>query len=565
MNSFSLTKFACSHLGIQRPTLAYSGLLFCAAVLPLQAAAEVLYQTSDTEIRWDNTIKYSTGVRLKDSSREVLAAGAGPNGDDGDLNFRKGRQFSNRLDLLSEFDFSRNDFGVRVSAAAWYDEVYSRKPTLQDNPNFPFPTNNSGRDDFFSETKKLQGNYAEVLDAFVYGTFFLGSVPTTLRLGQHSLVWGESLFMASNGIAATMSPLNIAKGASVPNTPAKELFLPVRQFSFSTELSPNVGVEGYWQFEWDGSRLPGAGSYFSDVDIYGPGGDNLLSPPEVPLWAPLTALRRSDRNPSDSGQYGLALRYRSEVLDTDFGFFAIRYHDKVSPVNFYMQPSGAPIGCSITTPSGCAVPLFASGEYGFLYGEGVKLYGLSASTSVGDWNVAGELSLRKDEALRSNIAALTAPDSGLLARGDTVHYQLSAIRAFADSPLWNAATLVVEAGGHRLQHISKNRENFDSASTTDSAFGFRGVFTANYFQVVSGLDVELPIGLGYSTQGRSPIDNKFNNGGAHKGGDLSLGLNFNYRNTWKAGVGYTTYFGAVDDGQMFKDRDFISLFVQTTL
>lgn len=565
MSSFTLARFASSHLGKQYAPLVYGGVFLCAAIFPSQAAAEILYQTSDTQIRWDNTFKYSTGVRLKDPSQEVLAAGAGPNGDDGNLNFRKGRQFSNRFDLFSELDFSRNNFGVRLSGAAWYDEVYSRKPALQNNDNIPFPTNNSGRDDFFSESKRLQGRYAEVLDAFAYGTFTLGSIPTTLRLGQHSLVWGESLFMASNGIASTMSPLNIVKGASVPNTPAKELFLPVRQFSFAVELPHNIGVEGYWQFEWDGSRLPGAGSYFSDVDIYGPGGDNLLSPPEVPLWAPFTALKRNDQNPSDDGQYGLAFRYRSDTLDTDFGFFAIRYHNKVSPVNFYMQPIGAPVGCSIPAPDGCAVPLFDSGEYGFLYGEGVKLYGFSASTTVGGWNVAGEMSLRKGEALRSNVAALNAPNAGLLARGDTLHYQVSGIRAFPASPIWSAASLVVEAGGHRLQRVSENRDNFDSGGTTDSAFGFRGVFTPSYYQVASGLDVDIPIGLGYSPMGRSPIDNKFNNSGAHKGGDFSLGLNLNYRNRWQAGFGYTTYFGSVDNGQMLKDRDFISLFLQTTI
>ena len=535
-----------------------------AMLVSLPAHAVVLYEEGGTEIRWDNTFKYSVGQRLKSPSSEVLAAGAGPNGDDGNLNFKRGSLISNRLDWLSELDLRvDNKFGARLSAAAWYDTVYNRGPATQSNPNFPFSTSNTFNEGFSDRTRKMQGRYAEVLDAFVFANFDLGSAPTTVRLGQHTLVWGESLFMASNGIASAMSPLNIAKGAAVPNTPAKELFMPVPQFSFSSQVANGVTLEGYMQFRWEGSRLPAAGSYFSDVDIYGPGGNNLLTPPQVPLWAPFTPLHREDINPSDSGQFGLALKFYSDSLDTDFGIYALRYHAKSSPVNFYLSPVGAPSGCGVFIPGqGCAVPQFGDGKYGFLYGEDITLYGASASTTIGDWNVGGEVSYRRNEALRTSNEALTAPDASLLARGDTLHYQISGIRVFSRSALWDSASLVVELGGHRLTSFRKNEANFDTAAASHSAFGGRMVFAPTYYQVTPGLDVEIPIGLGYSSNARSPIDNKFNMGGANKGGDLSIGANFTYRNLWKAGVNYTTYFGKVEDGQALRDRDFISAYIQ---
>lgn len=563
MNSEASVKFSRGYRG-KRHRLAASVAAGCLSLLCLQAQAGILFQSDTTEVRWDNTFKYSAGMRLKDPSAEVLAGGAGPNGDDGDLNFGKHDLISNRLDVLSEFDVRYNDFGFRLSGAGWYDEVYNSRPANLQNPNFPFPTSNSGGR-FPRATERLHGRHAETLDAFVYGTFDLGPVPTTLRAGRHTLLWGESLFMATNGIAAAMSPLNIGKGASVPNTPAKELFMPVNQVSLSAKILPNATLEAYVQLEWRGSRLPGAGAYFSDVDIYGPGGNVLLSPPDVPLWAPLTPLDRSDRNPSDGGQYGLALKYRSDAANTDFGFYYLRFHDKTSPVNFYLSPTGAPVGCAVSVPgAGCVVPMFATGEYGFLYGEDVKLYGISASTGLGDWSIGGEVSWREGEALRTATPALTAPDAGLLARGNTLHYQVSGIRMFGGTPLWDAAAMVFEVGGHSLRGVTRNRASLDPALDR-SAFGGRLVFTPTYYRIAPGLDMDVPIGVGYSPRARSPLDNKFNMGGAHKGGDFSIGMGFTYRNTWKAGLGYTTYFGKVGDGQAFRDRDFVSLFVQTTL
>lgn len=563
MNSEASVRFSRSS-NTRRKGLASAIALGCLCIVPLQASAGILFQNEKTEVRWDNTFKYSAGLRLKDPAAEVLASGAGPNGDDGDLNFAKHDLISNRLDILSEFDVKHGDFGFRLSAAGWHDEVYNSRPANLQNPNFPFPTNNSGGK-FPHATERLHGRHIETLDAFVYGTFDIGKVPTTVRAGRHTLVWGESLFMATNGIASAMSPLNIGKGASVPNTPAKELFMPVNQVSVSAKILPNATLEAYAQLEWRGSRLPGAGAYFSDVDIYGPGGNVLLSPPDVPLWAPLTPLDRHDVNPSDNGQYGVALKYRSDKANTDFGFYYIRFHDKTSPVNFYLAPTGAPVGCAVAAPNdSCVVPMFATGDYGFLYGEDVDLYGISASTTLGDWSIGGEISWRDGEALRTATPALTAPDADLLARGSTLHYQVSGIRMFGGSPVWDAATMVFEVGGHSLRSVSKNGASLDP-TLDKSAYGARLVFTPTYYRVTDGLDLDVPIGVGYSPRARSPLDNKFNMGGAHKGGDVSIGLNFTYRNTWKAGLGYTTYFGKVQDGQAFKDRDFVSLFVQTTL
>src|ERR1039457_695587 len=51
---------------------------------------------SDAKLRWDNTLKYSAGVRLMDTSARILDGDPGipppaTQLDDGDRNFKKGR------------------------------------------------------------------------------------------------------------------------------------------------------------------------------------------------------------------------------------------------------------------------------------------------------------------------------------------------------------------------------------------------------------------------------------------------------------------------------------------
>ena len=73
-------------------------------------------------------------------------------------------------ELLSEFDaVYRKDYGVRLSAAAWYDGAYSGKTDAADAANGQTPFN-----EFPERTRELAGRKAELLDAFVFGSFDFG-------------------------------------------------------------------------------------------------------------------------------------------------------------------------------------------------------------------------------------------------------------------------------------------------------------------------------------------------------------------------------------------------------
>src|SRR3569623_362978 len=88
-------------------------------MLSTPVLAMPLLDNGAVTLRWDNTLRYSTGLRLADADPVTLSY---PNSDDGDRNFAPGLM-RNRLDLLSVLDITSQTIGVQASVDAWYDRV----------------------------------------------------------------------------------------------------------------------------------------------------------------------------------------------------------------------------------------------------------------------------------------------------------------------------------------------------------------------------------------------------------------------------------------------------------
>lgn len=527
------------------------------AIAPASWALEFETGNPDFRARWDNTVKYSTAFRLKNQAPGLIADA---NMDDGDRNFNKGL-ISNRVDLLSELDLSYKDSGFRLSGAAWYDTVYNRRND-HDSPSTASQSS-VAFDDFTDATRKLHGRKAEVLDAFVYSRFDLGSMPANVRLGRHTVLFGETLFFGDNGIAGGQAPVDVIKLISVPGTQFKELLMPVNQVSGQVQLNSNVTLGGYYQFEWRSNRIPGSGSYFSFADYVGTGAERFFAPGS---FAHVHFDRANDIKPKNSGQGGLQLRYRPESEIAEFGLYFTRYHDK--NFNLYLTPSAAPALPSI-------------GTYQHVYGEDIKAFGASVSTTLAGANVAAEISTRRNAPLVSDpvvaFGAGNTTGTAAYAVGNTAHANLSAIYVLNGGSLWDGGVILGELAWNRRLSITKNPTALDPNTTRD-ATGVRLLFAPEYFQVAPGIDLSVPIGLGYSISGRSSTGVKFA-GGAEHGGDFSIGLNFDYRKSVKFGVNLVHFFGAegtfitpnaapqatvLEYQQTNKDRNFISLSLQST-
>lgn len=531
-----------------------------ALAMPSAYAFEFETGNPDLKVRWDNTVKYSAASRVKEASTTLTTLTASPNQDDGDRNFKKGL-ISNRADLLTELDVTYSNVGFRLSGAAWYDDVYNR---ANDNDS-PGTTNHVSRafNEFTSATQKLHGRKGELLDAFVFGKADLGESRLTYRLGRHTLLWGESLFFGANGIAAGQAPIDIVKALSVPNTQFKELIRPTQQISGQLQINPTVSVGAYYQLRWEKHRFPAVGSYFSNIDQIDDGGERLIvGAPGGPFAAAPAFFRGDDIKAKNSGQGGLQLRYRSEAIDTDFGLYAMRFHDK-SP-QLYMRPVAG-------------LPNFATGEVGkylWVYPENIKMYGASFSKTVSYVNFAGEVSVRRNTPLASNgqIDLTGTADNNanpLYAVGNSAHVQLSWLATLPPNFLASETSFLGEIAWNRRTGITKNAGALNPNADRE-AWNIRMIYEPSYRQVLSGIDLSVPIGIGYGI-GNSSVVGSFL---GDKVGDFSIGLNATYLDAWRFGINYTHYFGpegtfldALNQGsfkQSLKDRDFISVSVRTT-
>ena len=538
-------------------------------------AAELDLADSDWAVRFDNTLKGGLMYRtqnadpaLVDSFRLLVPgvpASAFPqalNFNAGDDNFRGRGLVSKRMDLLSELDaVYRKDFGLRLSAAAWYDAAYRGTTQAADPVNGQTPAN-----EFARGTQDLAGRKAEMLDAFVFGSWNLGSErKLSLRLGRHAQQYGESLFFGDNGVARAQGPVDVFKLLASPNAQFKEIIRPVPQVSAQLQVTPEVAISSYVQFRWEADRLPPAGSYFSASNIVW-GGSTFPQFIGIPGVGNFVLQPSGDREPNNSGQFGLQVKWR--LGETDLGFYAARYHDKSGQLYGQVNPQG-PVGPGGTLP----------GNWYYTFPDGVKVYGVSATHSVGDFNVAAEASIRDDMPLRSPgviYGFFPGQPEQRYAKGRTAHLNLSTVASFGPSFIARESMLIAEIAWNRVLHMTDPDGAFDSGRTRD-ATALQLVFTPNYRQVVAGLDLSVPIGLRYTLDGRSSITAW----DARGNGSANIGLEGNYLGVWQFALTYTQFIGKatpfidyspsrtggspyLGQGNAVADRNFVALTLRRT-
>ena len=135
------------------------------------------------------------------------------NTDDGDRSFRRGA-ISERVDFVSQLDVSRGDLGFDLSLDGWYDAAYQHRDA--DQPAATFNPISVRANEFPSPVRRLMGATVELANAYVRDKFTILGIPVTVRVGRQTLLWGESLFFAQDGIAAAQSPVDVIKQLSQP-------------------------------------------------------------------------------------------------------------------------------------------------------------------------------------------------------------------------------------------------------------------------------------------------------------------------------------------------------------
>lgn len=549
-------------------------------------AVEIDSGNSDVKIRWDNTVRYNVGVRARDCDPNICGNGAGA----GDVTAHQSdRKFSsrgdvimNRIDLLSEFDFIfKKDSGFRVSGAGWYDNAY--RGSIQGDAALNAAPGGVGQGagpagaPYNSYTKRWnEGPSGEFLDAFVFTKFNIADVPVNVKLGQHNIYWGESLFSFVGGVAYGQGPVDIRKALANPGVEAKEVFKPLNQLSFSADLTDRLTIAGQYFLDWKPSTLPDGGTYFGAVDGASQGGGGSVF--GVPFGG-ITAEPSKKR-----GDFGLAAKWRPEWLDGTAGFYYREYTDKLPQLVINRN----------TFSGTTLVPL----EFGLDYSTPrQKMLAFSLSKQVGDISTGMDLTYRKDAQLNARSLATLAGQSNIgtgplgnsmLPIGNVWTGVFNAIAYFGKNPLFDSAALQAEFNYAHLDKVTKNPGSFSGEGyncgaeiagksfpygcATRNAYGMAVQFTPKWFQVMNGVDLEMPLFVGLGLKGNSVVPFGDNQGQ----GQYSLGLTADVKNQYNIAMKYNGFIakhandnlGAFSDSNAalgkYWDRNWFSVTVKTT-
>lgn len=309
---------------LRRPLIAALALVSTAA----PSARAFVFEIGEIKGSFDTTLSVGGLYRLNNPDRQyygitstfngVTGLQRSVNADDGNLNYKQGTaSFLVKANHDLQLDYKNAGMFVR---GYYFNDFVNSNGTRNRTP-------------LSGEANKIVAEGGELLDAYVYFKPDIGGMPANFRIGQQVLSWGESTFIP-NGINS-VNPIDVAK-LRTPGSELKEALLPVNMVSASLSLTENLTMEAFYLLDWKRTRVDPPGTYFSTNDFVAKGGTRVyLGFGAIADSAPLGPIMRGkDNEPSDTGQYGVNLRYLAEKLNsTEFGFYYMNYHSRLPAIS----------------------------------------------------------------------------------------------------------------------------------------------------------------------------------------------------------------------------------------
>ncbi len=645
-----------------RSPRALNRLAVAAAALALLApgARAMKLASGDVEVKFDSTLSFGGLYRLSDPNPDFYSTTASfggvagrqnsTNTDDGNLNYGKGWA-SQLLKGNHDLEVRYGNFNA-LARGYWYQD---------------FKADETRRTPLSQQAKDRTVRGAQMLDLFGRVKMDVaGGMPFDLRIGRQVLSLGESTFIP-NGVnvvnAADLSKLR------VPGSELKEALLPVNMIKASLGVTSNITIEPFWLLEFRRNELEPAGTYFSTNDFAARGGSQvwLGFGSVADIGSTIGGISRdNDRDAGNFNQYGVSTRISAPGLKgTEFGLYFARYNSR-SPVISARTPTTA-IDTNLTGPLTAAfirggVPaaqagpqaaaIFqmivksslapatltpveiatlqsptvqaaiagarqialltaaASGRYFTEYKEGLKLFGASFNTSLGNSGISwqGEVSLKQDVPLQVDdvellFAALStlAPQFGSnnqvgnylgqfgreisgYRRHDVWTAQSTLTKVFGPTLGAQQFTLLGEVGGVWVNLPAKQSLRYDgpgtfssgsaasmvgagfptTPATSEDAFadefswGYQVLGRLDYNNIFPNVNMQPTVAFTQDLRGNTPLPlGNF----IHGRKSLNLSVEFIYRNAWALEFRYVNFTGA-GKYNLFSDRDYFATTVK---
>jgi len=540
------------------------------------------------------------------SQRDVIGRWSA-NNDDGTLNYRdSGDLISHAVKATMELDVTWRNFGGFARVSAFYDFENADKDVLSDiaqervgkdirlldayiwgnhEPGDRFLSWRLGKQVVsWGESTFIQGGInvinpvdvsklrvagAELKEAFEGVNMLWGTIDLTPSLSLEALYMFEYREIIPDPAGTYFSTNDIA----TPGAAYAMLSFVVPQPVINPDLFHEVCVNGNFGASDSPNPLP-----FVQIGCGG-------------------AMPRTDSIfPKDSGQFGFALRWFLENLGgTELGFYFLNYHSRLPVISGFAASAVPP-------------PVIGAAAYWTEYPEDIQLYGVSFNSNIGTWALAGEVSYRPNAPLQiDDVEVLFAGFTSLNILQPSYYFQFKSqlgefgagdyIQGWDEHKSWQAQTtttklfgpnnflranqiaFVAEVGFNYVSDLPEqdylryNGPGTDAGGgwdwTTgdwnnpqteldgfadDFSWGYRMLARATYNDAIGPITVSPRIGWQHDVSGTTPGP-----GGSFVDGrkQLSLGVAFNYLNTWVFDFAYTTYMGA-GRYNLLKNRDFVS-------
>jgi len=411
------------------------GMLLASCALSFPAVA-VEFQWGEVEGSFNSNISLGANWRMEDIEPRLVTPGNAPGygtastgtADDGDLNYEDGDVYSLILKGVHDLELRKGDFGLFLRGKYWYDDELSDGDRPHGNSSNLYTPNESLDDSDFDDLAQASG--IELLDAFVFGTFYLGEseAPLDIRIGSQVASWGESTFI-QNGINI-INPIDVSAFRR-PGAEIKEGLLPVGMVTISAGVTNALNVDLFYQYDWEKTVIDACGTYFSTNDV-GATGCNVVTAfstlsDQANMAVGTFVTRLPDIEPDDDGQYGIGIRYFAEELaGSEFGIYYINYHSRTPYLGGFTGSNEA-LGGPPNVPFIPDDPLGGNPQYFAEFPEDIELFGASFATNLAGFAISGEVSYRPDYPVQINATEI-----------------LQAALAYAP---WSTVTPIVRAAG----------------------------------------------------------------------------------------------------------------------
>jgi hypothetical protein len=474
------------------------------------------------------------------------------------------------------------------------------------------------RTDLDGDARDLVGAGGALQEYYLSASVTAAGIPLEFRVGDQVINWGESTSLRFG--VDVVNPLDWV-ALFQPTTTTRDLFIPQGMIWGAANVSENVAIEGFYQYDWEPVQLPPVGSYFSVDDLIGGDGLNYAMtgagqysdlgtdldaafglPPGTlgfdPFFMRIPAGGRYE--PRSQGQYGFTVRALVPALNASkVAVHFVNYHSRLPLISGFTADQLAIDATSQTEVDALAFALEAEGldpddaldaaetltighfanetRYFASYPEDIRMLGVSFNTATlrSGTLVAAELShhfnwpvqIPREEVLTASLSPIEFTDEF----GQTSLGQFGAsevVQGFANSGKTQLSVNLTQLFGRRLgasqSLLSVNvgwvhfHDLPESHPQDDDSWGYRLVGRLTYDGVLGGLTLQPYAVWAHDVAGDTPGP-----GAAflERRKSVTVGLSTNYTNRWTTNLAYTAFLGD-NPLDLTNDRDFVQFNVR---